>query len=74
MVGCVALNKYMNRKYTISLCLLVGVHITYDRQTDTIARIILLLLLIVIIMVISSRLKGAKNPFGMDVFVSSLIL
>lgn len=51
-------------------CLFVGVLITYDRQSDTIARIVLLLMLIALIMVISSRLKGTKGPFGMDMFVS----
>ncbi|XP_037823031.1 paraplegin [Lucilia sericata] len=45
-----------------------GVPVTYDRQTDVTARILLLLLFFAVLMAVSSRMKGMKSPLSMDSF------
>ncbi|XP_023298532.2 paraplegin [Lucilia cuprina] len=45
-----------------------GVPVTYDRQSDVTARILLLLLFFAVLMAVSSRMKGMKSPLSMDSF------
>lgn len=45
-----------------------GVPVTYDRQSDVTARVLLLLLFVAVLMAVSSRMKGMKSPLSMDSF------